>query len=43
MAKRLTSIFTNDMDHCIYTGSPYVERHHVFGGSNRKRAKNTDL
>lgn len=39
MAKRLTSIFTNDMDHCIHTGSPYVERHHVFGGSNRKTSE----
>ena len=35
MAKRLTSVFTEDMDHCIFTGSPYVERHHIFGGSNR--------
>ena len=33
---RLTSVFTEDLDHCIFTGSPYVERHHIFGGSNRK-------
>lgn len=35
MAKKLTSVFTDDMDTCIFTGSPYVERHHIFGGSNR--------
>lgn len=30
MAKRLWSIFTDNMDECIYTGSYIVERHHVF-------------
>ena len=35
MAKRLWSILTDDMDHCMYTGSNVVERHHVFGGSGR--------
>ena len=35
MVKRPTSVFTDDMDHCIFTGSPYVERHHIFGGSNK--------
>ncbi len=30
MAKELWSIFTDDLDHCMYTGSPIVERHHVF-------------
>lgn len=30
MAKKMWSIFTDDMDHCIYTGSPVVERHHIF-------------
>lgn len=35
MAKKLKSVFTCDMDHCMFTGSPYVERHHIFGGSNR--------
>lgn len=39
MAKRLTSVFTDDMDTCIFTGSPYVERHHIFGGSNRKSSE----
>ena len=36
MAKRLTSVFTDNMDVCIFTGSTMVERHHIFGGSNRK-------
>lgn len=36
MAKRLTSVFTDNMDSCIFTGSYDVERHHIFGGSNRK-------
>ena len=35
MAKKLWSVLTDDMDTCIFTGSPYVERHHVFGGSNK--------
>ena len=40
MAKRLHSIFTDDMDKCIFTGSPYVERHHVFPGvANRKKCE----
>lgn len=39
MAKRLWSVFTEDMDRCIYTGSTTVERHHVFGGSNRNRSE----
>ena len=38
--KKLTSIFTDDMDTCIFTGSPYVERHHVFPGvANRKKCE----
>lgn len=37
--KRLKSIFTDDMDTCIFTGSIVVERHHVFGGSNRKKSE----
>lgn len=36
MAKRLTSVFTDNMDCCIFTGSYDVERHHIFGGSNRQ-------
>ena len=30
MAKRLTSVFTDDMDHCYFTGYAPVERHHIF-------------
>lgn len=33
--KKLWSVFTDDMNHCIYSGSPYVERHHIFGGSRK--------
>ena len=39
MAKRLTSVFTQDMDTCIFTGSPYVERHHIFGAYNRNNSE----
>lgn len=39
MAKKLFSVFTKDMDHCIYTGSSIVERHHIFGAYNRKRSE----
>ena len=35
--RRLWSVFTDDMDHCYFTGSATVERHHIFGGNpNRK-------
>lgn len=27
------------MDHCFYTGSPVVERHHIFGAYNRERSE----
>lgn len=37
--KKLWSIFTDDMDICIFTGSNVVERHHVFGSSNRKKCE----
>lgn len=39
MSKRLWSVFTDDMDHCYFTGSPCVERHHIFGASNRDRSE----
>lgn len=35
MSKELWSVLTDDMDHCMYTGSNVVERHHVFGGSRK--------
>ncbi len=31
MAKQLTSVFTDDMDTCIFTVSKNVERHHIIG------------
>ena len=37
--KKLWSIFTDDMDHCIFTGSDRVERHHVFPGFNRAKCE----
>lgn len=37
--KRLWSVFTDNMDKCIFTGSWVVERHHIFGGSNRKKSE----
>lgn len=33
--KKLWSVFTDDMDHCYFTGTSPVERHHIFGGSRR--------
>lgn len=39
MAKRLWSILTDDMDHCIYTGTNRIERHHIFGGPNKSRSE----
>lgn len=39
MRKRLWSAFTTDMDHCLFTGYAPVERHHIFGGANRKRSE----
>lgn len=39
MAKKLWSVFTDDMDHCIFTGRAPVERHHIFGAANRNRSE----
>lgn len=39
MGKRLKSVLTDDLDHCMFTGSSPVERHHVYGGSNRKNSE----
>lgn len=39
MSKKLWSVFTDDMDHCYFTGSAPVERHHIFGGANRKNSE----
>lgn len=40
MAKKLWSIFTDDMDHCMFNGTSGVERHHCFGGFNRSKCEN---
>lgn len=39
MSKRLTSVFTDDMEHCIETGTSNCHRHHIFGASNRKKSE----
>ena len=39
MSKKLKRVFTNDMDHCLFTGYAPVERHHIFGGFNRDRSE----
>ena len=37
--KKLHSVFTEDMDHCMFTGYAPVERHHIFGGANKKNSE----
>nr|DAW11451.1 MAG TPA: Recombination enhancement, RecA-dependent nuclease [Caudoviricetes sp.] len=37
--KKLWSVFTDDMNHCYFTGTAPVERHHIWGGSNRKNSE----
>lgn len=37
--KRLWSVFTDDMEHCYFTGSPYCHRHHIFYGPYRKKSE----
>ena len=37
MAKKLWSVFTDDMDHCMFTGSTYIERHHIFYHTHNER------
>lgn len=39
MSKKLWSVFTEDMDHCIETGTTQVHRHHIFYGPNRKKSE----
>ncbi len=36
LAKRLWSVFTEDMEHCYFTGTPNCHRHHIFYGSRRQ-------
>lgn len=38
--KKLWSIFTDNMDKCIVTSAEVnIERHHVFGGADRKKSE----
>ena len=37
--KHLYSVFTDDLEHCMFTGSAPVERHHVFGGAYRNKSE----
>lgn len=39
MSKKLWSVFTDDMDHCIFTGTAPVERHHIFVGPSRNASE----
>ena len=37
MGKKLTSVFTDNMDVCIFTKSNVVERHHIIGKTRRNK------
>lgn len=37
MAKKLWSVFTDDMDHCMFTGSADIERHHCIGKTRHNK------
>ena len=39
--KKLFSIFTDDLNKCIFTGysGPMLERHHVFAGARKKQSE----
>lgn len=39
MSKRLWSVFTDDMEHCYFTGDPRCHRHHIFYGEYRKKSE----
>ena len=39
MSKKLWSVFTDDLEHCIETGTSQCHRHHIFGASNRKKSE----
>ena len=39
MAKRLKSVFTDDMEHCYFTGYAPVEIHHIYPSANRNRSE----
>lgn len=37
--KKLFTVIHTDLDTCMFTGSYDIERHHVFGASNKKRSE----
>jgi hypothetical protein len=40
IAKKLRSVFTDDLEHCIETGRPYCHIHHIFYGiANRRKSE----
>lgn len=39
MKKKLWSVFTDDMEHCYFTGKPYCHRHHIFYGPYRNKSE----
>ncbi|MGC4018370.1 MAG: phosphoenolpyruvate carboxykinase [Muricomes sp.] len=39
----MKSVFTNDMEHCYFTGTPYCHRHHIFYGSRKKLSEDYDF
>ena len=39
MKKKLFSVFTKDLEHCIETGLTPAHVHHIFYGKNRKNAE----
>lgn len=39
MKKKLWSVFTDDMEHCYFTGTPYCHRHHIFYGPYRNKSE----
>lgn len=36
-------MFTTDMEHCYFTGTPYCHRHHIFYGSLHKLSEEYDF
>lgn len=36
--EKVWSVFTDDLEHCYFTGSAPVEIHHIWGGANRNKS-----
>ena len=36
---KIWSVFTDDLEHCYLTGTPYCHIHHIFPGARRKRSE----